>query len=96
VTTPDKPTAASGADRSRLDRWLDDGRIRVYPRREADRRALLEHVVASSIAADEGLDERQLNERLRAFTDDPATLRRYLVDHRLLVRSPDGRVYYVP
>ena len=31
-----------------------------------------------------------------AFTDDPATLRRYLVDHRLLVRSPDGAVYYLP
>lgn len=73
-----------------------DGRIAVYPRRIADRRALLEHVVSEAIGNDEGLGEPELNERLRAFTDDPATLRRYLVDHRLLVRSPDGGVYYLP
>lgn len=79
-----------------LSRWIVDGRIAVYPRRAADRRALLEHVVAEAIGGDEGLGEPELNERLRAFTDDPATLRRYLVDHRLLVRTPDGGVYYLP
>jgi hypothetical protein len=79
-----------------LSRWLVDGRIRVYPRRAADRLALLEHVVAEAVGKDEGLGEPELNVRLRAFTDDPATLRRYLVDHRLLLRSPDGGVYYLP
>lgn len=77
----------------RLDRWLVDGRIAVYPRRTADRRALLEHVVAQAVGGDEGLGEPELNHRLRAFTDDTATLRRYLVDHGLLVRSRDGSVY---
>lgn len=87
----------SDQDRERrLGRWLVDGRIAVYPRRTADRLALLERVVAEVIDDDEGLGEPELNERLRAFTDDPATLRRYLVDHRLLVRSPDGAVYYLP
>ncbi len=80
----------------RLRRWLVDGRIAVYPRRMTDRRALLEHVVAEAVGKDEGLGEPELNERLRAFTDDPATLRRYLVDHRLLVRTRDGSVYYLP
>jgi hypothetical protein len=77
-------------------RWMVDGRIAVYPRRTADRRALLEHVVAEAVGRDEGLSEPELNDRLRAFTDDPATLRRYLVDHSLLVRSPDGSVYRLP
>lgn len=80
----------------RLDRWLADGRIAAYPRRTADRRALLEHVLAETIGSDEGLGEPEINDRLRAFTDDPATLRRYLVDHRLLARSRDGSVYYLP
>ncbi|HLN78167.1 MAG TPA: DUF2087 domain-containing protein [Nocardioidaceae bacterium] len=80
----------------RLSRWLVDGRIAVYPRRTADRRALLEHVVSQALRVDEGLSEPEINERLLAFTDDPATLRRYLVDQRLLVRSPDGGVYYLP
>lgn len=86
----------SDQNQERLSRWLVDGRIAVYPRRTADRRALLEYVVAEAIGKDEGLGEPEVNERLRAFTDDPATLRRYLVDHRLLVRSPDGAVYYLP
>lgn len=84
------------ATRRPLERWLVDGRIAVYPRRASDRRALLEHVVAEAIGADEGLGEPEVTERLRAFADDPVTLRRYLVDHRLLVRSRDGSVYYLP
>lgn len=87
---------SEAASARRLDRWLVDGRIAVYPRRAAARRALLEHVVAEAIGRDEGLGEPQVNQRLRAFTDDTATLRRYLVDHGLLVRSRDGSVYYLP
>lgn len=93
MTSQDE-TAATTPDR--LNRWLTDGRIRVYPRRPADRLALLEHVVSRSLGGDEGLSEPELNDRLRAFTDDVATLRRYLVDFRLVVRSPDGGVYYLP
>lgn len=87
---------SEAASAGRLDRWLVDGRIAVYPRRAADRRALLQHVVAEAIGRDEGLDEPEVNDRLRGFTDDTATLRRYLVDHGLLVRSRDGAVYYLP
>ena len=79
-----------------VDRFLVDGRIATYPRRTAVRRALLEHVVAGTLTGEEGLDEPALNERLRAYTDDPATLRRYLVDHGLLVRTPDGGLNYRP
>jgi hypothetical protein len=34
--------------------------------------------------------ESQVNEVLKSITDDHATLRRYLVDHELLSRTPDG------
>lgn len=80
-------------DEERLGRWLEQGRIRVYPRRPADRLALLTYVVERLLDDEERLAEPALNERMQRFTDDPATLRRYLVDHRLLARSDDGSDY---
>lgn len=37
--------------------------------------------------------EREVNDLLRTRHDDPATLRRYLVDARLLARDAHGTVY---
>ena len=50
------------------------------------RRVVLEYLAG---AFDEGVeyDEREVNETLRAIHDDYATLRRYLVDERLLERT---------
>lgn len=70
-----------------------DGRIDRYPMRADDRRALLEWVVSRAIPADTVLTEHQLGERLAAFTTDVAVLRRYLVDHGLLERTPSGSEY---
>jgi hypothetical protein len=35
-------------------------------------------------------DEKSVNERLRPYSDDVATLRRYLVDEGLVARRPPG------
>jgi hypothetical protein len=35
-------------------------------------------------------DESQVDEVLKSVTDDHATLRRYLVDHELMSRTPSG------
>ncbi|MEU7478834.1 DUF2087 domain-containing protein [Lentzea sp. NPDC042327] len=55
------------------------------------RRKILEHVAARAFTAREYYDEKQVNERLRAWCDggevDHVTLRRYLVDHGLLERG---------
>ena len=45
------------------------------------------------VIADEPLGERELTERLAELADDPALLRRALVDGGLLSRSPDGSDY---
>ena len=70
-----------------------DGRIDRYPSADADRRELHEHVAQRVVADGETLTEPELNERLAAFADDVAVLRRYLVDHELLERTRSGSSY---
>lgn len=74
-------------------RFLVDGRIRAYPRRKGDRRRLLEHVADSVLSPGAALTEREVTELLRRFTDDPATLRRYLVDEGIITRDAAGAEY---
>lgn len=83
--------AASG-----IDRFLRDGRIAAWPRRPADRAALLAWAAGRAVADGARVDERAVTERLAAVSDDPATLRRDLVDAGLLEREPDGSVYRAP
>lgn len=76
-----------------VDRWLTDGRIDSYPAKPAQRLELLEWVVGRALPTTAELDEKALGERLAVFSDDVATLRRYLVDAGLLTRSDDGSRY---
>lgn len=69
------------------------GRIVDYPSRWSDREQVLQLVVSRTVDIGEELTEGELGERLLRVGDDVATLRRYLVDARLLERSPDGRSY---
>lgn len=86
----------AGAARG-VERFLSrEGRIVDYPARAGDRRALLRFLVERALRPGEELDERGLADRFAAVTDDPATLRRYLVDEGLLLRRPDGRGYRLP
>lgn len=77
-----------------IDRFVVEGRLDHYPARADDRSAvlqyLLEHVMPDPT---ERVDERTLTERLAALSDDPVTMRRYLVDAGLLDREPDGSAY---
>lgn len=75
------------------DRFFEGGRLAVYPAREADRRAVLLRIAHHVAAPDDRLDERTVNDRLTAVTDDVAAMRRYLVDAGLLTRTADGRTY---
>lgn len=73
-----------------LSRHLDaDGRLIAMPRKRANRLFVLRHIAE---ALEPGIDhsEAAVNNRLRAFDDDVAMLRRYLVDEGLLERRPPG------
>jgi len=67
----------------------DDGVLMAMPRRQSDRLIVLAHI-AQAIERGRELDEPDVNARLRPFSDDVATLRRYLVDAGLLIRRPPG------
>jgi hypothetical protein len=87
-------TAPRSVRRHGVDRFLTpDGRIDQYPARPADRVELLRHILGDSLKPGEVLREAELNERLARYHDDFATLRRYLVDHDLLERLPNGAEY---
>ncbi len=84
--------AGRGDERAVLRVFVEPGgRLRTIPRRRAKRLIVLGHVVR---VFEVGLryPEREVNVMLRAFDDDVAALRRYLVDEGLLSRA-DG-VYW--
>ena len=69
-----------------------DGRFAKFPMQRKKFEAILRHVAR---ALEPGVDyhEKQLNTLLRRFSDDVATLRRGLVDHRFVERDPGGARY---
>jgi hypothetical protein len=66
--------------------FLRDGRIVQLPAARGKRRVLLEHVVA---VFEPGVRyaEREIDAILRAWYDDHATIRRYLIDEGLMARE---------
>jgi len=71
----------------------DDGRIDRYPARLDERIELLGIVAAQVLALGEVIGEKEITDRLAHYTDDPALLRRQLVDHELLERTRSGSEY---
>ncbi|MEE6257118.1 DUF2087 domain-containing protein [Plantactinospora sonchi] len=82
---PDRATAAV------LRTFVRDGRISQLPAAHGKRRLLLEHLV-TIFEPGVRYPEAEVNALLRAWHDDHAALRRYLVDEDLLTRR-DG-VYW--
>ncbi|MGN7800192.1 DUF2087 domain-containing protein [Leifsonia sp. 22587] len=77
-----------------VERFLrPDGRIDRFPAAADDRSHLLRHIADRVLAVGEIVTERELTERLARFGDDPVTLRRYLVDAGMLLRTRSGSEY---
>ena len=83
----DAPVARTG-----IDRFVTNGRITQYPAKPSDRAEVLEWAANRALVGGP-VDEATVTERLAALTDDPASLRRYLVDARLVVRDAAGTEY---
>jgi hypothetical protein len=85
---------ANRTDREGVDRWLrTDGRIDHWPKSADDRLELLTWIAERLMGTDEVLAEKPFTQKLFAFTTDPNTLRRALVDAGLIVRNADGTDY---
>jgi hypothetical protein len=79
-----------------LQRFLDaQARVTIWPARDSDRMLVMRYLVDKFTPGRE-YTEREVNTVLKAWHtyEDPATLRRMLIDHRLLRRKPDGRAYW--
>jgi ADP-ribose pyrophosphatase YjhB (NUDIX family) len=88
---PDAALSDDPATAAVLRAFVRNGRIVSFPIARAKRRLLLEHV-AGGFEPGVRYPERQVNDVLRAWHEDYAALRRYLVDELLLARG-DG-VYW--
>jgi hypothetical protein len=85
-----------------LKRLLGNGRLTAVPKRPADQE-LFVALAASQIDAHRSCLESEVNERLRLWLEtisepfgiDHVTLRRMLVDSRILTRTPSGSMYQI-
>jgi hypothetical protein len=86
--------AGDRTGREGVGRWLRaDGRIDRWPRTADDRLELLEWIAERLLGTEETLAEKPFTQKLFAFTTDPNTLRRALVDAGLITRNADGTDY---
>jgi hypothetical protein len=72
-----------------------DGLLSSMPAKPA-RRLLVLRQIAGDLPVGVELDEFSVNQALRRYDDDVATLRRYLVDAELLIRPRPGRYLRPP
>lgn len=74
-----------------IQRFIQDGRLLQMPAKREKRLMVLDRI-AQSFEPGRRYPELEVNEVLRGFDDDVATLRRYLVDHDFLTR--ENNVYW--
>lgn len=97
-TNTDRRDSANRA----LKRLLANGRLTAVPKRPADQE-LLVALAAARIDAQRDCPESEVNERLKSWLEtisepfgiDHVTLRRMLVDSRLLTRTSSGSLYRI-
>ena len=70
-----------------------DGRLKSIPNQEKKRLAVLRHLV-QTFQPGERYTEKQVNDLLRKYNPDTASLRRYMIDAGLLAR--ENAIYWRP
>ncbi|SCL49220.1 DUF2087 domain-containing protein [Micromonospora chersina] len=95
---PPAPAPAADPRETILRTFLRDGALTRLPAQRGRRRVLLEHITERSFTPGVRYPERAVDEALRRWCEggeaDHVTLRRYLIDDRLLAR--DHGVYWRP
>jgi DNA-binding transcriptional ArsR family regulator len=84
-------------DRKVLETYLDaEGRLTAMPSQMKKRLVILQRL-AEAFEPGKRYREREVNAVLRRTSEtEYVTLRRYLIDHRLLMRETGGRAYWRP
>ncbi len=78
-----------------LESFVDDltGRIKQFPRKEKRKIVILKYIL-NSFSEGESYTEKEVNEKIKEFYDDFATVRRYLIEYGFLFRNKDGSTYW--
>lgn len=88
--------AGDSYDRKVLATFLGtDGRLVALPMQRKKFEAILRHVRDASFTPGRSYTGKEVDAALRAFSDDVASLRRGLIDHRMMARDPDGSRYWL-
>ncbi len=81
--------SAAAYDARVLRAFIRGGRLVTIPAQEKKRLAILRYLMERCFAQDRAYPEREVNELLREYNEDVATLRRHLVVAGFMTRS-DG------
>ena len=98
LATEDLPKVAADIDADAWDRKVlatflgEDGRLKAIPAQRKKFEAVLRRVV-SAFETGRTYSAREVDDALRAWSDDTATLRRGLIDHRMMTRDPAGTAW---
>jgi hypothetical protein len=88
-------TGLPAEDANVLRHYLEDGRLTTIPAQASKRLVVLRWLRDQVFTEDREYPEKEVNQRIAIIHPDPAALRRYLVDERLVTRA-DGLYRRVP
>ena len=76
-----------------ISRYIRDGKIYVMPRKQKSKIEIFQFVYSHLMQYAQEFTEPELNERIKDVYEDFATMRRYLVDYKFLIRDNYGKSY---
>ena len=76
-----------------ISRYIRDGKIYVMPRKQKSKLEIFQFVYSHLKQYSDEFTEPELNERIKEVYEDFATMRRYLVDYKYLIRDNYGKSY---
>ena len=74
-------------------RYMRDGKFYVLPRKQKNRLEVFQYIYQHLQQYAQEFTEPELNERIEEVYEDFATMRRYLVDYKFLIRDNYGKSY---
>ena len=74
-------------------RYMIDGKFYVLPRKQKNRLEVFQYIYQHLQQYAQEFTEPELNERIEEVYEDFATMRRYLVDYKFLIRDNYGKSY---
>ena len=74
-------------------RYMRDSKFYVLPRKQKNRLEVFQYIYQHLKQYAQEFTEPELNERIKEVYEDFATMRRYLVDYKYLIRDNYGKSY---